>query len=76
MELFTIDGRFALYLQNNKSPFTFTEMEEKSLTQKAGSAFRSALRFRKKTLTTVVYLNIMKRKRMLELISRNNLPLN
>jgi hypothetical protein len=73
MEIFTIDGIIALHYRKNKLLLTFLEIKGQSIIQEQGGISRSALRFRKKSITTIVYLNIRKRKRMLELVNKNNL---
>ncbi len=68
MEVFTIDGRKVMQARKNEALLAYLGPEEKALTQEGIKQY-SAFRFRKKTLSHVFYLNLMRRKRMLELIS-------
>ena len=76
MEVFSIDGRQTFRSRENdlllESSIDLKNEKIKSSKNRALSAFR----FRKKSVVTVVYLNILKRKRMLELVDLNFSRLN
>jgi hypothetical protein len=75
MEIYTIDGKVALQSRKNRASLDYTKTKENPIIQKR-VVTPSVFRFRKKSITTIVYLNIMKRKRMLELVSQSDLHLN
>jgi len=71
MEIFTIDGRKSQQLKSNLEMLPYSELDAKQNFEKVRSKQNSVFRLRKKSLTTVVYLKIMNRRRMLELIGSN-----
>ncbi len=64
MEVFIIDGRKAMQARESIESLDYVESEGMPFESKQSSAFR----FRRKTFSHVVLLNIMRRKRLLELI--------
>ena len=73
MEVFIIDGRRAMDSRSNQE---FLEGSENKEDKPKKIKSKSVFRFRKKTFTTYVFLKLMKKKRMLKLISSTALHLN
>ncbi len=78
MELFIIDGRKVSQARNNTCLLNVLRENKSDLYRYNDNSrtSRAALKFRKKSIATIVYLKIMNRRRMLELLGLYTLSLN
>ncbi len=68
MEIFTIDGTKVMLARKNRAMLAYLGPDERLLTRDKIRHY-SAFRLRRKTMVNKIYLNMIRRKRMLELMS-------
>ena len=76
LEVYSIDGRQKFRQLENDSLLEGKLFEGFNLVEKQGKKLQSALKLRKKSIVTVVYLKILNRKRLLELVDLRTVSLN
>lgn len=68
MEIFTIDGIKVILARKNRAMLVYLGPEERLLTSDK-IRYYSAFRLRRRTVANRIFLNVIRRKRMLELMS-------